>query len=78
MLRRRHLVMTCRCQGITVYGLTGRITLLGPLSISSLSREGAPSRERYGGGLAVTGLTIGKNFTRSHARREPPNPIQLH
>jgi len=57
--------MTCHCQAITAYGLTGRTTLPSPLSISSLLREGAPSRERSGGGLAVTGLTIGKNFTRS-------------
>ena len=57
--------MTCHSQGITAYGLTGRITPLSPLSISSLWREGVPFRERSGGGLAVIGLTTGKNLMHS-------------
>ena len=59
--------MTCHCQVIIACGLTEHITLLSPLSISSLWREGAPFRERSGGGLAAIGLTTGKNLTHSRA-----------
>ena len=53
--------MTCHRQATTAYGLTGRITLLSPSSISSLSLVEAPFRVQSGGGLEAIGLTIGKD-----------------
>ena len=70
--------MTCHRQGITAYGLTVRITLLNPLSISSLLREGVPFREQFGGGLAAIGLTTGEDFSNPCPRRSSPDLIQLH
>lgn len=67
------LTITRNRQGIIVYGLTVRITLPSPLSIFSLSQEGVPFRELFGGGLAAIGLTIGKNLLDPCAHRNSPD-----
>lgn len=68
----RHLIVIRDRQGIIAYGLIVRITPLSPLSISSLSPEGVPFREQFGGGLAAIGLTIGKYLLNLCARRSSP------
>lgn len=78
MLRQRYLAVTCYCQVIIAYGLTGRTTPLGLSSISSLWPEGAPFRERSGGGPAAIGPIIGKKFHITPRPPQTPNPVQLH
>lgn len=61
--------MTCNCQVITAYGLTGPIMPPSPSSTSSQWPEEAQSKEQSGGGLEVTGLIIGNHFKQRTVRK---------